>query len=90
LLVLPFFNTWLPQRVPVSDTNDDGLLSVLEGQRIIFLRSTIPKHVTPTNQVAFYQLGDPLAIRSIYLSYAQWNASQVRRHLIDFMKNNII
>jgi DNA-binding transcriptional LysR family regulator len=63
---------------------------VLEGQGITFLRSTIPEHVTPTNQVVFYQLGDPLAVRSIYLSYTQQNTSPVQQHLIDFMKNNIV
>lgn len=42
---------------------------VCEGQGISFLRSTIPEYVAPTNSVVFYQLDDPLAVRSIYLSY---------------------
>lgn len=62
---------------------------VLEGQGITFLRSTIPAHVTPTDNVVFYQLDDPLAVRSIYLSYTQRNTNPVQQHLIDFMKNNL-
>ena len=63
---------------------------VLEGQGVTFLRSTIPEHVIPTDQVVFYQLDDPLAVRSIYLSYAQRNANPVQQQLIDFMKDNIV
>lgn len=62
---------------------------VLEGQGIAFLRSTIPSHVTPTDRVFFYQLGDALAVRSIYLSYARHNTNSVQQHLIDFMKERI-
>lgn len=62
---------------------------VLEGQGIAFLRSAIPAHVAPTDKVVFYQLGDTLAVRSIYLSYVQRNTNPVRQHLIDFMKDNI-
>ena len=61
---------------------------VLEGQGITFLRSTIPAHVTPTDKVVFYQLDDPLAVRSIYLSYAQRNTNPVQQQLIDFMESN--
>ena len=63
---------------------------VLEGQGIAFLRSSIPAHVIPTDQVVFYQLDDPLAVRSVYLSYTQRNTSPVQQHLIDFMKENIL
>ena len=63
---------------------------VLEGQGIAFLRSSIPAHVIPTDKVVFYQLDDPLAVRSIYLSYTQRNTSPVQQHLIDFMKDNIL
>lgn len=62
---------------------------VLEGQGITFLRSTIPTHVAPTDRVVFYQLGDPLAVRSVYLSYAKQNSNPMQQHLIDFMKENI-
>lgn len=62
---------------------------VLEGQGITFLRSTIPAHVAPTNQVVFYQLGDPLAVRGIYLSYTRQNPNSVKQRLIDFMKDHI-
>lgn len=62
---------------------------VLEGQGITFLRSTIPAHVIPTDKVVFYQLGDSLAVRSIYLSYTQRDTNPVKQHLIDFMKDNI-
>lgn len=62
---------------------------VLEGQGIAFLRSAIPAHVAPTDRVVFYQLGDALAVRSIYLSYAQRNTNPVQQHLINFMKERI-
>ena len=63
---------------------------VLEGQGVTFLRSTIPEHVIPTDKVVFYQLDDPLAVRSIYLSYTQRNTNPVQQQLIDFMKDNIV
>lgn len=62
---------------------------VLEGQGITFLRSTIPTHVAPTDGVVFYQLDEPLAVRSIYLSYAKQNSNPMQQHLINFMKENI-
>ena len=62
---------------------------VLEGQGIAFLRSAIPAHVAPNDQVVFYQLGDALAVRSIYLSYAKRNTNPMQQHLIDFMKEHI-
>lgn len=58
---------------------------VCEGQGVSFLRSTIPEYVTPTDKVVFYQLDDPLATRSIYLSYVKRGASPVQQKLIDFM-----
>lgn len=63
---------------------------VLEGQGITFLRSTIPAHVAPTDKVVFYQLGDTLAVRSIYLTYAKQNTNPMQQRLLDFMKNNIV
>ena len=63
---------------------------VCEGQGITFLRSTIPAHVAPTDKVVFYQLGDSLAVRSIYLSYTKRNTNPVQQHLIDFMKDSIL
>ena len=62
---------------------------VCEGQGITFLRSTIPQHVVPTDQVVFYQLDDPLAVRDIYLSYTKRKASPMQQELIEFMKDNI-
>lgn len=62
---------------------------VLEGRGITFLRSTIPTHVAPTDRVVFYQMDDPLAVRSVYLSYAKQNSNPMQQHLIDFMKENI-
>lgn len=59
---------------------------VCEGQGVTFLRSTIPQHVVPTNQVVFYQLDDPLAVRDIYLSYTKRKAGPMQRELIDFME----
>ena len=41
--------------------------------------------MTPTDKVVFYQLDDPLATRSIYLSYVKRGASPVQQKLIDFM-----
>jgi len=59
---------------------------VLEGQGITFLRSAIPSHVTATDRVVFYQLDNPLASRSVYLSYAQQNTNPVQQNLIDLLK----
>ncbi len=63
---------------------------VCEGQGITFLRSTIPEHVASTDKVVFYQLGDPLAVRSIYLSYSKHKATPIQQQLIDFMKQDIL
>ncbi len=62
---------------------------VLEGQGISFLRSAIPEHVAPTDRVVFYQLDDPLAVRSIYLSYSKHKATPIQQQLVEFMKQNI-
>lgn len=62
---------------------------VCEGQGVTFLRSTIPQHVVPTDQVVFYQLDDPLAVRDIYLSYTKRKASPIQQELVEFMKDNI-
>jgi len=61
---------------------------VCEGQGVTFLRSAIPEHVTPTDKVVFYQLDDPQAVRSIYLSYGKRSATPIQQRLIDFMKQN--
>lgn len=61
---------------------------VCEGRGITFLRSTIPEYVAPTRSVIFYQLDDPLAVRSIYLSYPKRRSGPVLRGLIDFMQEN--
>ena len=58
---------------------------VCEGQGVSFLLSTIPEYVSPTDRVVFYQLGDPSAMRSIYLSYLKRPVSPVQQKLIDFM-----
>ena len=58
---------------------------VCEGQGVAFLRSTIPEYVAPTDSVVFYQLDDPAAQRTIYLSYWKRPASPVQQALIDFM-----
>lgn len=63
---------------------------VVEGQGVTFLRSTIPAHVAPTDKVVFYQLGDTLAVRSIYLTCAKHNTNPMRQSLLDFMKENIV
>lgn len=60
---------------------------VCEGQGISFLRSTIPEYVAPTESVVFYQIDDPLAERSIYLSYVKHGMTDVRRQLIEFMES---
>lgn len=60
---------------------------VCEGQGVAFIRSTIPECVAPTDSVVFYQLGDPLAARDIYLSYLKRGTGPVRQKLIDFMWN---
>ena len=42
----------------------------------------------PTQSVVFYQLDDPLAVRSIYLSYPKRQSSPVLHSLIGFMQEN--
>lgn len=60
---------------------------VCEGQGVTFLRSTILEYVAPTESVVFYQLDDPLATRSIYLSYAKRGTTDVQRQLIEYMES---
>jgi len=60
---------------------------VCEGQGVSFLRSTIPEYVAPTESVVFYQVDDPLATRSIYLSYVKRGTTSVREQLIDYIEN---
>ena len=62
---------------------------VCEGRGITFLRSTIPEYVSPTKSVVFYQLSDPLARRTIYLSYLNRKTPPVQRYLIDYMMEEI-
>lgn len=59
---------------------------VCEGSGVTFLRSTIPEYVTPTDRVRFYQLADPLAVRSIYLTRLRKNASHIQQLLADFIE----
>lgn len=63
---------------------------VCEGQGVTFLRSTIPEYVAPTESIVFYQIDDPLATRSIYLSYAKRGMTDVRRRLIEFMESKCV
>ncbi|MGI5963590.1 MAG: LysR family transcriptional regulator [Lawsonibacter sp.] len=58
---------------------------VCEGRGITFLRSTIPEYVAPTDSVIFYTLSDPLATRSIYLSYRKKQSSHVQQKLTDYL-----
>ena len=51
-----------------------------------FLRSTIPDYVTPTDRVRFYQLDDPLAIRSIYLTHSKKKPTRIQQMLADFIE----
>lgn len=59
---------------------------VSEGRGITFLRSTIPKFLAPNDKVVFYCVDDPLATRTIYLSYNKKNTSPVQRNLLEYMK----
>ncbi len=59
---------------------------VCEGRGVTFLRSTIPAYVSPTQSVVFYQLDDPLAVRSIFLSYPKRQASPLQSSLIEYMQ----
>ena len=58
---------------------------VCEGQGVAFLRSSIPEHVAPTDHIVFYQLSDPLATRSIYLSYIERDMPDMQRELIRYI-----
>ena len=58
---------------------------VCDGVGISFLRSTIPGYVSPTDQIMFYQLDDPLAVRSIYLTRLQKRSSKIQQALFDFL-----
>ena len=64
---------------------------VCEGQGVSFLRSTIPEYVAPTESVVFYQIDDPLAVRSIYLSYAKSHVKRgttnMRQQLADYIES---
>ena len=58
---------------------------VCEGQGVTLLRDTIPEYVTPNDNIVFYQLDDPLAFRSIYLSYPKKELPAMHRELIDYL-----
>jgi DNA-binding transcriptional LysR family regulator len=58
---------------------------VCEGQGVTFLRSTIPEYVSSTDAIRFYQLGSPLAQRSLYLSYSKKKTSPMRQSFIDYI-----
>ena len=57
----------------------------IEGQGVTFLRSSIPEYVTPTDALMFYEIDDPAAFRSIYLSYLESGCSGLQSELIDYM-----
>jgi len=59
---------------------------VCEGKGITFLRSTVPEYVLPTDALRFYQIDDPEAVRSIWLSYGKNTYTPVQEQLIAFMK----
>ena len=58
---------------------------VCEGQGVTLLRDAIPEYVTPNDNVIFYKLDDPLAFRSIYLSYPQKKIPAIHRELIEYL-----
>ena len=58
---------------------------VCEGQGITLLRDAIPEYVEPNDSVVFYQLDDPLAFRSIYLSYPLKKLPAIHRELIEYL-----
>ena len=58
---------------------------VCEGQGVAFLRSTIPEFVAPTDSVLFYELDDPAAVRSIYLTYRE-NAEPLTLDLVKYLE----
>ena len=58
---------------------------VCEGQGVTMLRDTIPEYVSPNENVVFYQLSDPLAFRSISLSYPQKKLPAIQRELIEYL-----
>ena len=60
---------------------------ICEGHGVSFLRSTIPEYVTPTESIVFYQVDDPQAIRTIYLSHAKEQSSALQRQFIDYLEN---
>ncbi len=59
---------------------------VCEGKGITFLRSTVPEYVMPTDTLRFYQIDDPEAVRSVWLSYGKNTYTPVQEQLIAFMK----
>ena len=60
---------------------------ICEGHGVSFLRSTIPEYVTPTESIVFYQVDDPQAFRTIYLSYAKEQSSALQRQFIDYLES---
>ena len=58
---------------------------VCEGQGVTMLRDTIPEYVSPNENVVFYQLSDPLAFRSISLSYPKKKLPAIQRELIEYL-----
>lgn len=59
---------------------------VCEGQGMTFLRSTIPEYVAKTDLITFYQIEDPLARRSIYISHRKKHITAVQQTSIDYFK----
>ena len=58
---------------------------VCEGHGVSFLRASIPEYVTPTESIVFYQLDDPDAMRTIYLSYLTRNMTPQKRFFLDYI-----
>ncbi len=63
---------------------------VCEGQGVSMLRAAIPESVTPTDSVVFYQLGDELALRNIYLSYIRLRDSNLKKQLIAYLEDRAV
>lgn len=59
---------------------------VCEGQGVTLLRDTIPEYVAPNDSVVFYQLGDPLAFRNIWLSYTERQSPSIHGELIGYLR----
>ena len=57
-----------------------------EGKGVTFIRSSIPEHVVATDDIVFYRLSDPLAVRNIYISYLTNKMTDVQKALVDYIE----